>query len=1104
MYPFRSEAGTMVFLGWARATDYQRVRKSGHARAWAAFLATLLLLGGIGLALPRGAEAALTATAQATAGLTGSGIGPDGVPIRDLPEFFVSPVTGDSYRIHKDLRLGTYEYCSAGGACFTTREEIMALEAARLPSWAVVVEPTLRQRISDAGPGSNEELGVIIELRDATFARVASAEWARVESKLRALEGLASKLPDPAPANDPVLQRIDALVDNTRHDVYAQADDGVAPMIAEMRAGVEALGGRFEGFTPVLPAVFARIPLVSIPRLAMNPWVVRISEDRPVDALMNVSAYAIHADTWWTNGYTGGPWDLTVEDTGIDRTHPAIPNGPDRVFHAAGQMAPNYADNPANPDDLHSHGTHVAGTVASADTLYRGVSYGLDQLINTKAGWLTTGGGGQMVPSDGMTGIDWAVGTAGADVVSLSFGGYPPCAGDTAWERFFDAVVDGLGVAVAIAAGNAGSSPCTMNEPGAAFNIFSVGAVDDRNTISRSDDGIATFSSRGPTADGRLKPDISAPGVDITSTYAFWETGPDFVSFSGTSMATPHVAASIILLMNGIGSTFPPRYKALLLNTAEDKTPAGPDTAYGWGYIDLAAAYAARNNVREGNVTGGATHYVFYRGAATPGDRATLVWNRHAVYLPGQVPTTFYPLNDLDLYAYNEADGSRMASSTRTVDNVEQVVIPINVAAAVYKVRAPATLSGVTREHYAIAVPAGTAAMVPPSLSVALSGPATAEIGTPFTITADITDTGQLAAQAVSVTVNLPPGLSLVSGASPQTIGRIASGVTRPASWQVMGSTLGVQTVTANAQSISYEETFNGSGGPYSVTIQDTVLPVSSVDPLPASETTSTFSVSASASDSGGVANVELFERKDGGTWTSYGNDAASPWRWSFDTTGLGGDGLYEFYSLATDRASNIENKTAIPEASTTVDTSPPTSITEPLPVYETTPAFTVTANASDLGSGVASVNLYYHRIGVPWALLGTDSAEPWSWVFDSVAGGGDGVYEFYSVAKDNIGNPEEPPAFADVSTTVDTAPPDTVRTLSGSSGLGPWFVSDVGVQLIASDFVSGLASTVYRVDGGPWLPYSAPFLVAGDGINTLEYASTDNAGNVELTQTVE
>src|SRR2546422_1271520 len=227
-------------------------------------------------------------------------------------------------------------------------------------------------------------------------------------------------------------------------------------MIDEMRAGVEALGGRFEGFTPVLPAVFARIPLVSIPRLAMNPWVVRISEDRPVDALMNVSAYAIHADTWWTNGYTGGPWDLTVEDTGVDATHPAFApvNIQARVFHTVAQTYVNYADQPANPDDLHSHGTHVAGTVASNDARYRGVAYGLRTLINVKAGWLTNTGGGQMDVMDGMAGVDWAVQTAGADGVSLSFGGGGG-GSETPWQRVFDAVFDGLHVAGAIPAGDA-------------------------------------------------------------------------------------------------------------------------------------------------------------------------------------------------------------------------------------------------------------------------------------------------------------------------------------------------------------------------------------------------------------------------------------------------------------------------------------------------------------------------------------------------------------------------------------------------------------------------------------------------------------------------
>src|SRR5438445_2285413 len=298
--------------------------------------------------------------------------------------------------------------------------------------------------------------------------------------------------------------------------------------------------------------------------------------------------------------------------------------------------------------------------------------------------------------------------------------------------------------------------------------------MNDMNTIVRTDDTIAPFSSRGPTGDGRLKPDLVAPGVGITSTYAFWEgANPDFISYDGTSMATPHVAASHILLMNGIGSTFPPRYKALLLNSAEDRGTAGGDTAYGWGYIDLRAAYQQRANVREGNVTAGPVHYVFYRGSATAGDKATLVWNRHATYNAGY-PTTYSPLNDIDLLSYDESGGNRIGASTRTVDNVEQVVAAASTPSTVYKVNVPGTLTGVSQEHYAIALPPNTFSVSPPSLTVAPSGPATMEVGTVFTITANVTNGGSLAAQNVQVTLNLPAGLSIVSGTNPLAIGRIA------------------------------------------------------------------------------------------------------------------------------------------------------------------------------------------------------------------------------------------------------------------------------------------------------------------------------------------
>ncbi len=1076
-------------------------RGSVGSRPAAFVLVSLIVIAGLSLAM--GPTAAAGASPPLVGNQTPSvSRDADGaVGIAGIPEYLLSPLTGDSYRIFKDADHGTYLYCASDGRCFVSPRDIMALEARGLPPWALVVEPALRSQVTAAGPGSSEEVRVIIELRDGTFSRVAAEAWARVDSEHRALEGRAAAFADLGLPDKATMDRIDALNDATRSRIYARAESELSPLIAEVNAAVSGSGGIVGGSTPVLPAVFARIPLASIPDFAMNPWVARISGDRPVPALMDVSAYAIRSDTWWTNGYTGGTWDGAVMDTGVDASHPAFAGVTvtSRVFHAAGQGDGFYADDPTDPDDLHSHGTHVAGTVASNDGTYRGVAYGLDELINVKAGWLTTFGGGAMYPTDGMSGVDWAVRTAGADVVSLSFGGGVNV-GDTAWERFFDAVIDGLGVPVTIAAGNSGPGARTVGEPGAGFNILSVGAVNDGNTVSRGDDGIAGFSSRGPTGDGRLKPDISAPGVSITSAYAFWEANPDFIAFDGTSMATPHIAAAHVLLENGIGSTFPPRYKALLLNSAEDKGNAGADTAYGWGYVDLQRAFLDRNNVREGNVTDGAVHYVFYRGAAAAGDRATLVWNRHATYSAGTYPTVYSPLNDVDLLSYDEASGNRLAVSMRTVDNVEQVAAAGATSSMVYKVHVPGTLTGVTREHYAIALPPGTLPFAPPALTITASGPAMMEMGVPFTVTANVTDVGGLAAQAVSVTLNLPAGLTRVSGSNPQNVGRIPAGGLGNATWQVSGTTLGPKTVTAAAASTSYEEAFSATSAPFSVLIVDIADPVSSVDALPPDTTAPTFGVTVTASDVGGVARVELFYRHDGGTYVSAGTDNAAPWAWAFDTTATFGDGFYEFYSVATDVATNTEATPTDPDASTFVDTAPPISVMTALPTYETVPTFDLEATPSDPpgGSGLAQVDFYVTYEGGAWSLLGSVYGSPWTWTFDSGAAGGDGRYDFYSVAIDGIGNVEPKPQAPEVSTTVDTVAPVTTRALGGLPGRTPWYVSDVTVSLSPSDATTGVASTEYRIDGGSWVPYAGPFLLASDGVHTVEFFSTDSAGNVE------
>ncbi|MFC8436550.1 S8 family serine peptidase, partial [Streptomyces sp. NPDC057253] len=189
--------------------------------------------------------------------------------------------------------------------------------------------------------------------------------------------------------------------------------------------------------------------------------------------------------------------------------------------------------------------THVAsiaaGTGAKSGGKYKGVAPGA-KILNGKV--LDDTGSGD--DSGILAGMEWAA-EQGADVVNLSLGGQ-----DTPEIDPLEAEVNKLsaekGILFAIAAGNAG--PESIGSPGSADAALTVGAVDDK-------DKLADFSSTGPRAgDGAIKPDVTAPGVDITAAAAkgsvidqeVGEKPPGYLTISGTSMATPHVAGAAAIL----------------------------------------------------------------------------------------------------------------------------------------------------------------------------------------------------------------------------------------------------------------------------------------------------------------------------------------------------------------------------------------------------------------------------------------------------------------------------------------------------------------------------------------------------------------------------
>jgi subtilisin family serine protease len=281
---------------------------------------------------------------------------------------------------------------------------------------------------------------------------------------------------------------------------------------------------------------------------------------------------------------------VAILDSGVDSNHPALLGKVVDEFDATGTgLAPG------------NHGTHVAGTVASNDPVIRGVAPQCD-LLNIKV--LNIFGGG--VPASVINGLDQAV-RRGARVVNLSLG----------WSEVFhgwvcnDAdcilcqAVDNasrLGVAVVVAAGNEGVAavpPFRIRHPGAARRAITVGAVDKAKIL-------AGFSSVGPGS-GRLspastirltKPDVSGPGVAIRSTLA----GGGFGVMSGTSMASPHVAGLVALMLEQNSGLSPMMVKKILEESCEP-IPYLPNQA-GYGLIN---AYASVMRARAGVELGLAT-----------------------------------------------------------------------------------------------------------------------------------------------------------------------------------------------------------------------------------------------------------------------------------------------------------------------------------------------------------------------------------------------------------------------------------------------------------------------------------------------------------------
>ncbi len=200
--------------------------------------------------------------------------------------------------------------------------------------------------------------------------------------------------------------------------------------------------------------------------------------------------------------------------------------------------------------------------------------------------------------------LQWVVSNReryGIRIVNLSWGtdatrGYGTDPLDLAVERAWRA-----GLVVVVAAGNAGPVAGTVTKPGDDPLVLTVGAADTAGTAARADDAVASFSSRGPTADGLAKPDVLAPGVSLVSDRAPGSTvdvfkpaarlGADLFKGSGSSQAAAVVSGVIARMIDANPALTNDEAKAVLMATAGG-TPSGPGAGAGMIAADAAVAMA--------------------------------------------------------------------------------------------------------------------------------------------------------------------------------------------------------------------------------------------------------------------------------------------------------------------------------------------------------------------------------------------------------------------------------------------------------------------------------------------------------------------------------
>jgi hypothetical protein len=331
-----------------------------------------------------------------------------------------------------------------------------------------------------------------------------------------------------------------------------------------------------------------------------------ILEESPKISALNSEDYS----NWWISAVGGDnlPYDgsgvkVAVIDTGIY-------NHPDLTIINNSNFVTNESKIEYN-DDI-GHGTHVGGIIAGnggrSSGQYRGIAPGAF-LINARAGNLTG-----LSDVDVVSAIEWAsrptsAGGAGADIISMSFGGGYPIISDIITKAISNAT-DLYDVIFVSSAGNSGQEYFSGSTPASGIDVIAVGATNRNNEL-------ASFSSWGPSFGYLGYPDVVAPGINIISTDApnsviskekhyigdffNFPGDADYIPLSGTSMSCPIVAGAIAILLDAYPNISPETARIALIEGAKKLNDENDDDLLksGGGLINISASLEYLNYIND-------------------------------------------------------------------------------------------------------------------------------------------------------------------------------------------------------------------------------------------------------------------------------------------------------------------------------------------------------------------------------------------------------------------------------------------------------------------------------------------------------------------------